>query len=254
MKAFVATGKAGDCIASLPILWHERHAERPTVIVSKAYAHIYTPFKWLNVDVYNGDWTDLSGALKYAKAKYAPVVSLSVFGRDFPIEHRTTSFQLEPWERAGVLPLWDKLEYPEVARSSDKIPSSILFCDHSESSPFLQKEDLVALVKKSVPNIPIIRTSSLAPSETVWGLLPIYDAVSAIITIDTMHLHLSAFTKTPVLALAADRPTKWNGSAWSKRFAFYCRYGEFSDRKEEFIEALGMALNGENKPEIVEIS
>lgn len=256
MKAFVATSKTGDTIAVLPILLHEfkQTGVKPRVVTSKDYASLFDRVPFVDIDTFPGSWTDLTGALKYAKQRYSEVVNLSVFGQDFPIEQRTSSFQLEPYERAGVLHLWDKLPLElERKPTIGPIPSPlIMFADHSQSSPFIQKEDLLKLLEGSFPNHKI-RRFSMQHSEHIFNYLGLYDAADAIVCIDSAHLHLTAATKTPVVALVQDRPHRWHGSAWSKRFCFYGRYGEYEQRKDELIECLRDAIAGKEKPEIVEV-
>lgn len=259
MKAFIALGKVGDIISVLGILQHEfrQTGAKPRVVTSKDYASLFDRVPFVDIDIFPGSWMDLTGALKYAKQRYSEVVNLSVFGKDFPIEQRTSSFQLEPYERAGVLHLWDKLPL-ELERSDESYnrcqhEPSILFSDHSQSSPFIQKEDLNGLLVRSFPNYKVIRLS-MHRQRHIFDFLPWYDFAEAIVCIDSAHLHLTAATKTPVVTLVQDRPHRWHGSAWSKRFCFYGRYGEYEQRKAELIECLRDAISGKEKPEIVEVT
>lgn len=260
MKVFISIGKIGDCISHLPIIYHEfiKSGRKPHVVVSQQYAWIFDRVPFAEVTVFPGDWTDLDGALLFAKQRFSEVVCLSVFGRDFPIHQKTSSFQLEAYERAGVLHLWDKLPMPEIvfkpADSSTPSRGAILFADYSESSPFMQANELFLLLQEAFPERVVLRTSQICKEAHLFDCLAWYAAADALVTIETSHLHLSAATKTPVFALATDRPAKWNGSAWSKRFAFYCRYSEFSTRKQELVDAMRDRLSGRVKPEIVELN
>jgi len=87
-----------------------------------------------------------------------------------------------------------------------------------------------------------------------FDFLPWYDAADALVSIDTSHLHLSAASNKPVVALVQDRPDRWHGSAWSQRFACYCRYHEFDERKDEMVESLRDAMANKPKPEMVEMN
>lgn len=256
-SCFIALGKCGDIISTLPILHREfvTTKQKPCVVVSKQYAEVLERAPFINPVVYQGDWMDLSGALKFAKQKFDRVTVLSVFGKDFPMEHRTASFQLEAYERAGKLNLWDQLRLqglspvPRVKFEAQ----SILFADHSQSSPFLQKEDLFALLKESFPKHQILRLSSYKLPH-FFDFVSWYDAADAVVCVESAHLHLSAATSRPVAALTMDKPSKWNGSAWSKRFSFYCRYSEYPNRKPELVECLLDAMNRKPKPEVVELN
>lgn len=259
---FIALGKVGDVLGTLPIIynWFVSNHEKPTVMISKEYAHVLDRVPYVTPLVYDGHWTDLQGAYRLAKQQFDQVVCLSTFGQDFAIQHRTSSFQLEAYERAGCLHLWDTLplvvdrgKLPDILAAHPKLAPTILLADHSQSSPFLQKQELYALLAESFPTHGIIRLSDYRLPHIV-DFLSWYDRADALVTIETAHLHLSAATKTPVFALAADKPTKWSGSAWSKRFAFFCRYSEFDGRKTELIETMRDVLGGVKKPTVMALN
>lgn len=257
MRVLIALGKNGDVLSALPIAHHHfvTDKKKPVMIVSKEYAHLLDRVPFVEAEVYPGPWTDLAGALKYAKRKYQKVSVLSTFGANYPVEHRCSSFQLEAYERAGMLKQWGRLKLDGLARGEPvKFPkSTILFADHSQSSPFLQKDDLFKLLKEQFPKHDILRLSEYRVPH-LFDFLDWYEAAQALVTVETSHLHLSAATKTPVFALATDKPSRWNGSAWSKRFAFFCRYSEYDSRKVELIEAIKDALAGKKRAEVVELN
>lgn len=253
---YLNLGKSGDIISSLPILYAEwlETKIKPGLIVARQYASLLDRVTFINSHIYPGEWYDLKGALKWAKQKFNKVVPLSVFGKDFPVEHRTSSFQLETWKRAGKLEQWDSLSLSGLMNGDEAIAfkrPTILFADHSQSSPFFGKEDIHKLLTKEFPEHEILRLSTVKLPH-LFDFLKWYDAAKAIVCVDSAHLHLSAATKTPVAALTQDRPSRWHGSAWSKRFCFYCRYSELEGRKAEFVEALRDAISGKIKPEMVE--
>lgn len=255
---FITLAKHGDQLAHLPIIhhWFKQNKRKPTMMVSRQYSSILRRVPYVEPMIYEGDWSDLSGALKLAKQKFNDVTVLSTFGNGFPIQHRTSSFVLDAYDRAGCLHLWDTLKLelerrtqPEILKQYPRIPT-ILLADHSQSSPFLQKHQLYDLLVNEFPNHVIVRLQEYKFPHIV-DCLSWYDKAAAVVCVESAHLHLTAATKTPVVALATDKPTRWNGSAWSKRFAFYCRYSEFDERKEEMIEAMKDAMNGVKKKEAV---
>lgn len=254
---FISLGKIGDIVATLPILHDEyiRTGQKPLVITSQQYVHLFDRVPFVETELHDGDWMDLSGAWLAAKRRFNKVISLAVFGRNFPIQHKTSSFQLEAYERAGLLKQWDSLKLAGLNPGPSMLFTrpTILYADHSESSPFLQKEQLYSLLKESFPNHDIVRLS-MTRVKHFFDYVEWYDAAEALVTVDTAHLHLSAATKTPVVALAQDRPHRWHGSAWSKRFAFYCRYHEFDGRRDELVERLRDAMAGKPQPEVVELN
>lgn len=256
MRVIIALGKTGDILSALPVARHYHAVDgvKPVMMVARQYSQLLDRIPFAETRVYDGDWQDLEGAFREAKAEFSDVLVMSTYGRNFPIEHRHSSFQLDSYDRAGVLKLWDTLSL-EIPRGKPKqFPKpTILFADHSQSSPFLQKDDLYALLKAEFPKHDILRFSEHRVADFL-EFLEWYDGAKALVTIETAHLHLSAATKTPVIALATDKPSRWNGSCWSKRFAFFCRYGEFDDRKEHLVESLRDAMSGRKKLDVVELN
>lgn len=268
MTVYIQLGKFGDLISMTPILHHhfETTGEKPVVMVSQPYASIIDRVDYAKPYVYDGGWDDLEGALKVAKRNFEKVVVTQTYGAKFPIQHKRSSFQLEAWHRAGKLHLWDSL--PLVISRNRKSESAtlkklgavghrfVLFSDHSQSSPFLQKDELFDMVSDWLMRQPtlrkLVRLSDIRLPH-LCDFLALYDAADAIIAVESAHLHLTKASKTPVLALATDKPSKWHGSAWSKRFSFYCRYSEFTARKVEFMESLDAALCGKGNLETISL-
>lgn len=268
MTVFLQLGKNGDLISMLPLVALEFKTTgiKPSLLVSKQYAGILSRVDYCQPVIYDGEWDDLLGAIKFARQNFENVIVTQTYGRKFPIQFTRSSFQLEAWERAGKLNLWDTLplelnrcritEMETLSKLGANGKRFVLFADHSQSSPFLQKDELFELVDKWLLRQPIprkmVRLSEIKlPS--LCDFLPLYDLADAIIAVESAHLHLTKTSKTPVLALTADRPTTWHGSAYSNRFHFYCRYSDFNDRKVEFLDSLNRALTLTGKLEQIVI-
>lgn len=252
-KAYLCVGqKYGDLASVLPLLCEigRETGSSPIVVVAKQFADLVEDCPLVTADVWGGDWFDLRGALKYAKRKYREVVCLSTFGDKFPIEHRFQGFQLDQWNRGGMVNRFGKL--PLVLRrnpTGHDVCGCILLADASESSPFEKIDELERIIQERFPARKIVRLSSIKVSR-VSELVSIYNDAAALVTIDTIHLHLSAASSVPVLALATDKPTPWHGSSFQSRFKFYCRYGEFTAERERFMAALDAALGGPTLPKV----
>jgi len=256
MMCFVCLGKQGDCLNALRVAhhWFKTHNQKPAFMVSKQYSGILERVSYVEPVIFDEDWTHLKEALTVAKREFNEVISLATYGRQFPIEHRTSSFALDQFERAGVMPLWDKL--PLVINYAERKPfakPTILLCDHSQSSPFLYKQRLYQLLKENFPKHQVLLLSDVLLPHFA-DFVGWYDKADALVTIETAHRHLSVATKTPVFALAADKPTKWNGTAWHKRLSFYCRYSEFEQRQDELIQSMKETLAGVKKPEVITLN
>ena len=253
-RIFIVLGKGGDVISCLPILQSEssQTGKKQVLMVSRQYLPIAQRCNFITPLVWEGSWQDLRGAVTLAKQQFSSVIVPQTFGKDFPIQHKTASFQLDQWQRAGFLDKWDTLPLtlPRTRRSRSHAKDlingkpTILFGDHSQSSPFPHKEELAKLLQHHFGATHQILRLSGVQMEHPFDLLALYDAADLLVSIETMHIHLSKATDTPVIVLATDTPTKWHGSAASRRFKFYAHYGEWNQRKGELIEVARAALGG----------
>lgn len=243
----IQTGKLGDLMSVLPMLHHYflTYGSKPNLVVSKQYRQIPESLDYLNTLVYDGDLHDLEGAIKFAKSRCDDVRVTQMHGKGFTFQHRHPSYQYDQWERAGYLDKWDTLPLvlprrPQTTVSFlwtvglDDDSKFIVFGDHSQSSPFHFKDELAAALKENFPQHRILRLSEVRASHP-FDLLALLDAAALIVCVDSMQLHMAKATATPLIALVSDQPSRWQGSAWSKRFAAHIRYKDFPHRKAELI-------------------
>jgi len=236
------------------MLYHEflTYGSKPNLVVSKQYRQIPEAIPYINPIIYDGDPFDLEGAIKFAKSKCDDVKVTNLHGMGFNFQHRHPSYQYDQWERAGYLDKWDTLPLilPRQIKGSLQIPDVpfIIFGDHSQSSPFFHKEDLATALQENFPSWLMVRLSSVRASHPL-DLLALMDKADLIISVDSMQLHMGKATTTPLIALVSDQPTRWQGSAYSKRFALHCRYGDFPRRKDEIVRVAKNCISG--KPQLV---
>ena len=230
------------------------------LLVSREYAEIPSECSFVEPVFYDGSWQDLAGAIRFAKGKGGTIVVPQTFGIDFPIERRHHSFQLDQWDRAGLLHQWGKLplELPRKSPEGWKLNPKwvlnhfrwdtdldkpfILFADYSESSPFPHKEEVYTALTREFQDHQIVRLSSIR-TPRLLDLLPLYDAAALIVACETMHLHLSAASRTPVIAFATDIPSRWHGSAYHPRMALHVRYGDVLNRLPEILNVARRRVN-----------
>jgi|SRR6267154_3093075 len=261
MKCYVVVGcKYGDIFSVLPILYHEaQQTGKPSVMmVSRKYSDCLTGCSYVKPLIWEGDWTDLRGAIVEAKKLYEKVIVLSTFGKNWPIEKKTPSFQLDQWERSGEIrnfgkwPLvFDKRNHDRektLVEKSGVDSSTILVGDISQSSPFHNGAPVEMLAAK-FPDRKIVKLSEIK-AECIYDLLGLYDKAACLVSIETMHLHLSAASGVPVVALVTDKPELWHGTAWQKRFSVHCRYQDYEMRKDEIVRAVQDAICLKSSPEI----
>lgn len=255
MTAYICLGKFGDLANALTMLCEifKESGEKPTVIVSKQYAELAQDCPCVNVDIWDGSWTDLRGAMRYAKSQYRSVKNLSTFGDNFPIEQRLSGFQLDQYERGGCLNKFGTL--PLILNGAKNVfdeRGAILMALQSESSSFPRAAELEKLVSEAYPDKHIIKLSDIH-ADRISDFVGLYDQSACLITIDTIHAHLSAASKIPTFVFATDQPTLWHGTSYQPRFHFHCRYGDFERRKDEFLHQLRHVIHNMGRPKIIEI-
>ena len=261
MKCFVTIGcKFGDLCSALPILYNEwkTTGEKPLAMVSEKYLSLFSGVSYVKTVTWQGDWFDLRGAVIEAKKLYEKVIVLSTFGQNWPLEKKTPSFQLDQWDRAGRLSDFgtEKLVFDQRSPYREQSlqaqhrleAGAILCCLHSESSPF-QGQSLQKALAEAFPKNQILDLA-MVKAECIYDLLGLYDKAACLVSIETMHLHLSAASKVPVVALVTDRPEIWHGTAWQDRFALHVRYADYEMRKDEIVRAVRGAIEQKEKPHV----
>ncbi len=229
----------------LPVLQEEYRETgmKPSLLVAKEYSEIPLELPWLHTIIFDGHWQDLKGAVKMAKGYSVPTLIPQTFGEGWPVQRKHPSFQLDQWDRCGRLHQWGTLPLDLPRRTATSLPMGtprdqeqpfILYGDHSQSSPFPHKERLAEVLKKSFPDHQLLRLSGIR-TPRILDLLPLFDAADLIVTVETMALHLSMATETPVICLATDNPSAWHGSAFHPRMSMHCRYLNYDLRESELI-------------------
>lgn len=243
MTAIVQIGKTGDVLAALPLA---QCFDDPIMMVAAEYAHVLKASD-VPCHIYHGAWNDLAGAIIEAKKNYSKVVVPQVHGQYLVPENRHPSFQYDMYDRVEMLGKWDTLPLKLKHQQHPRMANTILFADVSESSKFPFVEDCYKLLCDSFPKHKIIRLSTIR-LKSFTDFIGYYNAANALVTVETAHLHLSAASHKPVVALVGDMPSRWNGSAWSKRFSGYFRYKDYLLRKSELVWSLRDAMSQNELP------
>lgn len=269
-KCYVLLSKFGDVIQSLPIIEREfkKTNKKPDVVTSEKFASVFEGISYVNkVIIFKGKWSDLHGAIKFAKTMFSDVTVLQCHGENFPFQHTKPSFQHEVYDRVGLLNEWQDLRpmfdrrdsmrenallygYGLVDKKEFICESShgqkenldieiskrfILLADQSESSQFKHIEELkVMLGTKFGSSYKIILLSELK-AHKIYDLLAIYERAAALVATETVHTHLAWATNVPMFVLSADG---WRGSGMRKAFKFYIKYADWERRKNDLIESL----------------
>jgi len=243
----VTLGRYGDIINALPIAWDlAQHGTTPKFVVSSEFWRILEGVSYVNPVVWDMDYKNIPFAIQRTKGLKAHIAQVYTHPDQ---TRKTSSYQMESWERAGYLDKFGKL--PLVFDRRDKKrenevelkaalltdpftvnKSTILVSGKGVSSPF--KGDLVGEIRKAFPGYNVVDLSSIRV-ERVYDLLGLMDNSALLVTIDTMHLHLAAASKIPVVAILNDG---WYGSIPPPNtIASFC-YSELANSLEPVLKAI----------------
>ena len=242
---FIQLGRLGDVLNILPLLHHvSTQGRRPVLMVHQEFASVTEGLPYCDVEVISeGSWTELDSAMELAKEKYSEVHVCQIHGTH-QNARKAPSFAIDAWARAGY---WgDFGKHPLVlARSKEREarllasvnPQSpfILVGRNGTSSPFAYGEELLTLARARCAHV--IDLSAIR-AENFVDLLALYERADMLLTTDTATLHLAEASAVPTVALIADSPTRWHGSAPKGNVVLTVRYGEFMARRGEIDAAL----------------
>ena len=274
-KTHLLLGRAGDCIALLPVLKNEYDETgiKPRLVVAKDYADILDGVSYVDPLVFDGAFEDVAGAIQFAKqftddVKTSQVVGISnvivsqVYGESHAPKIICDSFQKDAWKLAGKLDLWpsqpplifDRRDKKREKRLYKYIPTLkpwIVVSTGGISSPFPYRELLWEILNHCLPEFHIVDLSKIK-AERMYDLLGIMDHpnTASMILTDSGPLHLSCATTKPVHALIADTPSLWHGSAWRPSYASYTRYKNFP---RDVTRILDLIRNPPSKPKLPNI-
>jgi hypothetical protein len=249
MKCFIALSKFGDIVQSLAIIHREWKltGKKQTVITSEKFSSVFHGCSYIGkVIIYAGKWSDLHGAIKFAKTMFSDVVVLQCHGENFPFQQTKPSFQHEVYDRVGLLDEWKScvpnFDRRDSARELSLLVGHgltdtkyILVADQSESSQFKQIEELkLMLATKFGSEYKIVLLSQIK-AHKIYDLLGIYEHAAALVTTETVHTHLAWASIVPMFVLSANG---WRGSAFRKSFGFYMKYADWDRRKNDLMTAL----------------
>lgn len=76
-------------------------------------------------------------------------------------------------------------------------------------------------------------------AERIYDLLALYEKAHCLIATDNAPFHLAyGVPNLPICALASDKPSPWNGSAWRPNHIFHSRYSDFPERVAALVGAI----------------
>lgn len=254
MKHFIFAGRYGDICHSLPSVYEyaQRTGTKPRFTAAAEFAGILDGCSYLEPHAAPVAWQKIQEVLRYARALF-PLDEFTVmacYGHDYSPGYKCYSYLRDSWRLSGCPIAPERV--PLVFDNRNKLREEnliklhtrncgkpfILVSTHGKSSPFSNSATLLADIQAARPDCDIVDISQ-ARAERVYDLLGLFEKAVALVTIDTLHLHLSAAVPSlPVFAFICDGPTRWNRTDWRPQQVWRCTYSEFLDKRAEFKRAL----------------
>lgn len=254
MKHFIFNGRFGDIIHSLPAVYeyYRRTGERVRFTAAAEFATVLDGCSYIDPIAAPVPWVNIVDIEQYARhlCPGDDFTVMACYGKDYSCGYRNHSYLRDSWRLSGcptppeTQPLVFDRRSPEREREMLEMagiePGSryILVACEGKSSPFMHRNALLQDVRQARPDCRVIDISGVR-AHRVYDILALFEHAEALVTIDTMHLHLAAAVPSlPVYALICDGPTRWNRTNWRPQQVWRCVYGEY----ERFRDGLKSAL------------
>jgi len=257
---FICLGRFGDIVNSIPLFYSAHLAgSRPKVVVARDFASIFDGCSYVDPVVFPGDYADLPRAIQWARSRgiISPrICQVYMHPTAWKAPKQTESYNLEAWTIANALPLWntmplvfDRRDRARESRLAEKVLGDgsdqrpiVLTSLAGTSSPLKEAPKLWAQLEATGNQGGAYRLVDIShlKAERVYDLIGLMDRASAIVSIDTLHLHLARATNCPVFAL---RNNGWFGSTCPPQTVFGVRYSEMANRIPGIANELAMFCN-----------
>lgn len=219
--AVVQLGRYGDIANALPAvrMIGARTGAKPSVIVSKEFASILDGVKYCDAIPYEGHFSDLRGGIDFAQCKFKDVIVGQVWGKDSPVEQKCSSYNMDNWERLGCLSQWtdptpptfdnrdrkrERLLINSHVQINEK-PLMILSLSGGVTSKLEGGDVLSQKVKQAFGDMWRIVDIDTIMAERIYDVIGLMEIADAIVTSDTVWLHLANDVSTPVAAVLSQK-------------------------------------------------
>jgi len=254
MRHFIFNGRFGDICHSLPAVYEYAHrtGERVRFTAAAEFASILEGCAYIEAHAAPCPWPNIQSIIAYAKGMFPKdeLCVMACYGKDYSSGYECWSFLRESW-KLSACPTPPESQ-PLIFDNRDKAREQalvnlhtshlkkpfILVSTHGKSSPFAESAALMADIAQARPDLAIVDLAKVQATR-VYDLLGLYEKAVALVTIDTMHLHLSAAVPSlPVLALVCNGPSRWNRSDWRPQQVWRSTYAEYGAMRNQFKQSL----------------
>lgn len=254
MPVFVQLGKIGDILNVIPMLRLSHtifHYQPVPMVIHQSMRNVLGRVGYVKPYLWKGAMTDRAAASDYAKsiAKKVLVPQLFTDKGGHPEEWKQPRYNLDEWDRCGLLDLWGKLpleidhrDWPAErkwfsgVRKTDK--PILCFNFKGISAAFNGADTIERRIKSEFQDCELIDLGSLRGESVYTDILGVLDRCNALITIDTSTLHLAQASHCPYIALVSDLVNGWLGSALRRKPMLEVSYAAVNQRMDEIIATL----------------
>jgi len=217
----VQLGRYGDLVNALPAIRNIAisNGTKPSVIVSKEFADILEGVSYAKPDVFNGTFAQLTEAIAHAKSTYANVIVGQVWGENLEVLQKCTAYNVDNWERLGMLDRWSESTRPTFDQR-DRFRERELINKHIKkvSAPLILVSLAGGHTSRMQAGVGIKRMLMDEFSQTaqvvdldaikadrVYDAIGLLEIADALVTSDTVWLHLAADTNVPVASFLSQK-------------------------------------------------
>jgi glycosyltransferase involved in cell wall biosynthesis len=225
----IELGRYGDIVNILPICRHiAKNYGKPHLMISSEFASILDGVSYVVPEPQNYPYDQVFQAEYVAKKKFNIVLRAQIWGKGHVQEKRCKSYNAESWRELGFQnEFFDPVKFPlafdkrnpgrEQAlydRLKNDKPMLLAQLTASISSPFPPGEKLLGRIRECFGEMYNIVDLASVQAERAFDLIGLMDRSKALVTIDSLPLHLAAASKLPVVALVNDRGDP-DGKGWT---------------------------------------
>lgn len=260
----VVLGRNGDILNQIPLLYQEylKTGCKQSMMVAKEYAGILEGCSYIDPVIYDGEFTDIPGAIEYAKkltsnfvipqvTGYKPFIVSQVYKNQVRISQE--NYQKEMWALSGKLSEWkwqhplifDKRNPEREAKLLKSLkeqlpkPRTILVSTSGISSPFPHSKLLYELLRLKFGRSYNILSLDEVKAERIYDLLTLFDSSDFLVATDSALLHLGISSPNlAIVALVADSPSMWHGSQYRQNHISHIRYSQFPKYCLSMLDAM----------------
>jgi hypothetical protein len=211
-KLLFCLGRYGDICNVLPLAYHlNKIGQRVTFCVSAQFAGILDGVSYVDPLIWPGNYNDPAKAYQWLKFNrpYDEILIGQSYRNPVDKQRHTDSYQRESWLSAGALAEFGA--YPLVfdrrdASQDGKLlgllnnPRIILVATESVSSPIKSAREVYDRITLEFPNHAVVDLSAVK-CHRIYDLIGWYNRAECLVTVDSVHLHLSRASKVPTVAI-----------------------------------------------------